>query len=79
MGVVGLHLGALHIVLCCAKRVLPLQRAIALRRADVEPPSVEVRFHNLDIDGNVYVGSRALPTLLNSYRNAIEVNSQQAD
>jgi hypothetical protein len=37
-------------------------------------PTVEVRFKDLDVRTSVYLGNRALPTLLNSYRNAIEVS-----
>lgn len=40
----------------------------------VEIPKIEVRFENLSVEGDVHVGSRALPTLPNSVINAIEVN-----
>ncbi|CAN0916650.1 ABC transporter G family member 31 [Linum grandiflorum] len=43
-----------------------------LDRAQVRVPNVEVRFENLKIEANVQTGSRALPTLLNSVRDAIE-------
>ncbi|KAM7527670.1 hypothetical protein LguiB_031080 [Lonicera macranthoides] len=43
-----------------------------LDRAGIEIPSVEVRFENLNISAKVQIGSRALPTLLNFARNAIE-------
>ena len=36
-------------------------------------PAVEVRFENLGVEADVYVGSRNLPTVLNSYRNFVEV------
>lgn len=39
----------------------------------IEIPKIEVRFENLSIEGNAYVGTRALPTLLNTSLNAIEV------
>ncbi|EPS57577.1 hypothetical protein M569_17240, partial [Genlisea aurea] len=45
------------------------------KRADkvgMERPKVEVRFENLSIEGDAYVGSRALPTLLNSTLNIVE-------
>ncbi|KAF8396443.1 hypothetical protein HHK36_018062 [Tetracentron sinense] len=41
-------------------------------RVGIETPKIEVRFDHLSIDGDAYVGSRALPTLLNSTLNAIE-------
>ncbi|XP_065867144.1 pleiotropic drug resistance protein 2-like isoform X1 [Euphorbia lathyris] len=41
-------------------------------RVGIEIPKIEVRFENLDVEGEVQVGSRALPTLLNSVLNAIE-------
>jgi hypothetical protein len=34
---------------------------------------VEVRIQGLNIETTVYVGSRALPTITNAYRNVIEV------
>lgn len=39
----------------------------------IEIPKIEVRFEDLTIQGNVYVGSRALPTLFNATINTIEV------
>ncbi|XP_024019277.1 pleiotropic drug resistance protein 2 [Morus notabilis] len=41
-------------------------------RVGIEIPKVEVRFRNLSIEGDAYVGTRALPTLLNSSLNMIE-------
>lgn len=36
-------------------------------------PTVEVRYENLKVVAEVQTGSRALPTLANSVRDAIEV------
>lgn len=44
-----------------------------LNRVGIEIPKIEVRYKNLSIEGDVHVGSRALPTLLNSTLNTIEV------
>ncbi|KAF8403238.1 hypothetical protein HHK36_011339 [Tetracentron sinense] len=41
-------------------------------RVGIEVPKIEVRFEDLSVEGDAYVGSRALPTLLNSTMNAIE-------
>ncbi|KAE8690066.1 Pleiotropic drug resistance protein 2 [Hibiscus syriacus] len=41
-------------------------------RVGIEIPTIEVRFEHLEVEGDVYVGSRALPTLLNVTLNAIE-------
>ncbi|KAL7195891.1 hypothetical protein ACSBR1_036008 [Camellia fascicularis] len=41
-------------------------------RVGIEIPKIEVRYENLSIEGDVYVGSRALPTLFNATLNAIE-------
>ncbi|PQQ16684.1 hypothetical protein Pyn_38487 [Prunus yedoensis var. nudiflora] len=38
----------------------------------IEIPQIEVRFEHLSVEGDAYIGTRALPTLLNSYRNTIE-------
>ncbi len=44
-------------------------------RAGVDVPTVEVRADGLSVDSSVYVGGRAAPTLINAYRNFIEVRS----
>lgn len=44
-------------------------------RVAIEIPKIEVRFENLSVEGDAYVGTRALPTLLNSTLNVIEVCS----
>ncbi|KAI7730029.1 hypothetical protein M8C21_019980 [Ambrosia artemisiifolia] len=41
-------------------------------RVGIKIPQIEVRYKNLSIEGDVFVGSRALPTLLNATLNAIE-------
>ena len=42
-------------------------------RVGIDIPKVEVRFQNLEIEGDAFVGTRALPTLWNSTLNALEV------
>ena len=46
-------------------------------RVGIELASIEVRFENLSVESSVYVGSRALPTVLNSYRNVLDVSSSR--
>ncbi|XP_051116369.1 pleiotropic drug resistance protein 2-like [Andrographis paniculata] len=41
-------------------------------RVGIDVPKVEVRYEHLSIEGETYVASRALPTLLNVTLNAIE-------
>nr|XP_043631485.1 pleiotropic drug resistance protein 2-like isoform X2 [Erigeron canadensis] len=41
-------------------------------RVGIDIPKIEVRYENLSIEGDVHVGSRALPTLLNSTLNSLE-------
>ncbi|KAK2399048.1 pleiotropic drug resistance protein [Trifolium repens] len=41
-------------------------------RVGLELPTIEVRFKELNVEAQVYVGSRALPTLLNFFVNVIE-------
>ncbi|KAJ0704849.1 putative ABC-type sulfate transporter [Helianthus annuus] len=41
-------------------------------RVGIDIPKIEVRYKNLWIEGDVHVGSRALPTLLNATLNTIE-------
>lgn len=42
-------------------------------KVGIETPKIEVRYENFSVEGEAYVGSRALPTLLNSALNVIEV------
>ncbi|WVZ79813.1 hypothetical protein U9M48_027347 [Paspalum notatum var. saurae] len=41
-------------------------------RVGIELPTVEVRFEQLTVEAQCHVGSRALPTLLNTARNIVE-------
>ncbi|XP_021277774.1 pleiotropic drug resistance protein 2-like [Herrania umbratica] len=41
-------------------------------RVGIEVPKIEVRFQNLSVEGDAFVGTRALPTLMNTTLNAIE-------
>ncbi|XWS66293.1 hypothetical protein CRYUN_Cryun05aG0187100 [Craigia yunnanensis] len=41
-------------------------------RVGIDVPKIEVRFEHLSIEGDAYLGTRALPTLLNSTLNTIE-------
>ncbi|KAK1393969.1 hypothetical protein POM88_013025 [Heracleum sosnowskyi] len=43
-----------------------------LHRVGIDLPKIEVRFDHLNVDAKVYVGSRALPTFLNSVWNVLE-------
>ena len=38
-------------------------------------PTLEVKFKGITVDAEVYKGNRALPTIVNGYRNVIEVMS----
>ena len=42
-------------------------------RVGIDIPKIEVRFEHISIEGDACVGTRALPTLLNSSLNSIEV------
>ncbi|GAU16052.1 hypothetical protein TSUD_339230 [Trifolium subterraneum] len=57
----------------------PYQQAVVgvghqpvLETVGIEIPKIEVRYENLSVEGDVYVGSRALPTLLNVTFNTLE-------
>ncbi|GKV35777.1 hypothetical protein SLEP1_g43996 [Rubroshorea leprosula] len=41
-------------------------------RVGIEIPTIEVRFKHLKVEGEAYVGSRALPTFINSVWNMLE-------
>lgn len=44
-----------------------------LYRVRLDFPTVEVRFENVNVEAQVYVGSRALPSILNFFGNVLEV------
>ncbi|CAK9153460.1 unnamed protein product [Ilex paraguariensis] len=48
-------------------------------RVGIDIPKIEVRFEHLAIEGDAYVGSRALPTLLNATLNVIEKHHEKHD
>ncbi|KAJ4749522.1 ABC transporter G family member 36 [Rhynchospora pubera] len=41
-------------------------------RVGIDIPTIEVRYENLNIVAEAHVGNRGLPTILNSYMNALE-------
>ncbi|KAK7261778.1 hypothetical protein RIF29_28097 [Crotalaria pallida] len=43
-----------------------------IERVGIKLPTVEVRFRNLNVEANCYIGSRALPTLPNVALNVLE-------
>lgn len=42
-------------------------------RVSLNLPTIEVRFENLSVEAEAYMGSRAQPSILNFYFNLIEV------
>jgi len=44
-------------------------------RVGLDIPTIEVRYQNLKIDAEAFVGSRALPSFINAATNVIEVRS----
>jgi hypothetical protein len=44
-------------------------------RVGIDYPTIEVRFENLEVEADVHVGNRGLPTLLNSVTNTVEVRA----
>ena len=44
-----------------------------MHRVGLELPTIEVRFEDINVEAQVYVGRRALPTLFNFFVNVIEV------
>ncbi|KAK6945031.1 ABC transporter-like, ATP-binding domain [Dillenia turbinata] len=45
---------------------------MVLFSVSIEQPKVEVRFENINVDAEAYVGGRAIPTVLNSCVNAFQ-------
>ncbi|KAL3536142.1 hypothetical protein ACH5RR_004603 [Cinchona calisaya] len=41
-------------------------------RVGIQVPKIEVRYENFSVEGEVYMGSRALPTLINAPLNIVE-------
>ena len=42
-------------------------------RVGIDYPTIEVRYEHLEVEAQVHVGNRGLPTLINSVTNTIEV------
>ena len=53
-------------------------RLAIFRRAGVAPRSIEVRFDDLTVEASAYVGSRSQPSVLNFYRDLLEVSTRPA-
>ena len=49
------------------------QKNCVLNRVGIEIPKIEAQLKQLSVEGDAYVRTRALPTLLNSTMNLIEV------
>ncbi|KAB1199716.1 Pleiotropic drug resistance protein 2 [Morella rubra] len=56
----------------CWKHEIVRVLSISILLVGIEIPKIEVRFQQLSVEGDAYVGTRALPTLLNSTLNTIE-------
>jgi len=39
----------------------------------IEIPKIQLRYEHLSVEGDVYIGKRAIPTLINVAMNVIEV------
>ena len=48
-------------------------------RVGIQLPTIEVRYENLTIDADCFVGGRALPTLKNAMLNFLEVCTRFPD
>jgi hypothetical protein len=46
---------------------------VSFTRVGIQLPTIEVRYENVCVEAESYVGDRALPTLVNAARNALEV------
>lgn len=44
-------------------------------RVGLDIPTIEVRYQNLKIDAEAFVGGRALPSFINAITNVVEVRS----
>ena len=42
-------------------------------RVGIDNPTIEVRFENLNIDAEAYVGNRGVPTMTNFFSNKVMV------
>lgn len=58
-----------HALLCCFCR--------DCCRVGLDIPTIEVRYEHLNIEAEAFVGSRALPSFINSATNAVEVKKWQ--
>ena len=49
--------------------------SFSILRVGIDIPTIEVRYEHLNVDAEVYVGSRGLPSVLNFFTNTIEVSN----
>ena len=49
------------------------------RRVGIDNPTIEVRFENLNIDAEAYVGNRGVPTMTNFFSNKVMVCISSAE
>jgi len=62
-------------VVCClhAENLTIVCMCVCACRVGIELPTIEVRYENLSIEADCYVGNRALPSNWNTARNFFEV------
>ena len=64
-----------NLIRACFSDCINCLEVFIINRVGLEVPKVEVRYENLKIVADVQTGSRSLPTLFNSSRDAIEVEN----
>ena len=67
----------LHDTLACT-RVADDQSWMMPRRAGIRLSQVEVRFEDVSIESDVFVGSRALPSVTNEFMNYLQARPHTA-
>lgn len=61
-----------QVILTVANWCIDCKVASLFCRVGIQLPTVEVRFKHITVQAKCYVGTRALPTLVNTIRNFIE-------
>lgn len=58
-----------------AKLVIHPSISFCFDRVGIDLPTIEVRYENLSVEAEAYVGNRGLPTILNSALNVLEART----
>jgi hypothetical protein len=57
-------------------KIFTIRSSVSFFSVGIDNPTIEVRFENLNIDAEAYVGDRGIPTFTNFFSNTVMVRLQ---